>query len=269
MEDIKDKPDDSPDDGRLCAYLDGELPSGEADRLTDRLAADPALARRLEALRRTDENVRRLYAKVDELPLPQRVIDLLQDPAAGAAGPEVEGNVVAFARRGIRSFLQVPVAIAASVALMAGFLISGLMSRDAGLGGDPATLYARAIPGDSGLHRLLESGLSSEEQLLDGGAVARVVLTFQAEDGDWCRQFELAAAAGSTQALACRRGGNWQMETASFTDARDTGGPYQQASGATTPALDAAVEALIGDREPLTAEEESRLISTGWGTSEE
>jgi negative regulator of sigma E activity len=269
MKDIEDKPDDSVDDERLCAWLDGELPAEEADRLSDRLAADPALARRLGALRGTDETMRRLYAAVDELPLPQQVLDLLQDDAAGAAGAEVKSNVVAFPRRGMRSFLQMPVAIAASVALVAGFLVSGLMSRDAGRVGDPATLYARTIPGDSELHRLLESGLSTEARTLDGGADARVVLTFQAGDGDWCRQFELAAPAGSTQALACRRGGNWQVETASFTDARDTGGPYQQASGATTPALDAAVEALIGDREPLAAEEESRLISKGWEKPEE
>ncbi|MEQ9563895.1 MAG: hypothetical protein RLN69_15350, partial [Woeseiaceae bacterium] len=109
------------DDIALSAYLDGELPQDQADRLSERLAREPLLAGRLEAMRATDEATRKLYATLDDLPMPQGVLDLLSAPAAAPS------NVVPFPMRVAKQFWQAPVAIAASVALLAGFLVHDLL----------------------------------------------------------------------------------------------------------------------------------------------
>jgi len=256
--------DKGTDDALLSAYLDGELPAREAEALEARLAADAVLASRLAAMRAADRATRKVYARIDELPMPQHVLDLLKEDEASGSGNTRESNVVAFPRRGIRQFVQMPVALAASVALVAGFLVSGLVSRESGTGSGVPDLYAGAIPDDSELHGLLETGQGPAIQTLASGMDGRVILTFQAEDGDYCRQFQLNAGSGSMHALACRRDGAWRMETVSYADSAAPGGLYQQASGAALAALDAAVEALLGDREPLDLRQESLLISNSW-----
>jgi negative regulator of sigma E activity len=262
--------DKGTDDALLSAYLDGELPAREAEKLEMRLADDPLLASRLAAMRTADQATRKLYARIDELPMPQHVLDLLKEDGADVGGDAHESNVIAFPRRGIRQFVQMPVALAASVALAAGFLLSGLVSRESGTGSGVPDLYAGAIPNGSELHRLLETGQGPATQTLASGADGRVILTFQAEDGDYCRQFQLDAGSGSMHALACRRDdGAWRMETASYADSAAPGGLYQQASGAAPAALDAAVEALMGDREPLDPRQESLLISNSWRNPQE
>lgn len=261
--------DKGTDETLLSAYLDGELPAREAETLEMRLADDPLLAGRLEAMRAADRTARKVYARIDELPMPQRVLDLLKEDEVNGGAETLENKVIAFPRRGMRQFKQLPVALAASVALVAGFLVSGLVSREAGTGAGIPELYAAAIPNDSELHRLLETGQGPATQTLASGADGRVILTFQAEDGDYCRQFQLDAAPGSMHALACRRDGAWRMETVSYADSVAPGGLYQQASGAAPAALEAAVEALLGDREPLDPRKESLLISNSWRNTQE
>ena len=69
------------DDEVLSALLDGALAEDEAKRLCDRLASDPALAARLEALRGVDAAVRQAYGPIADEPVPQRVLALLPIPA--------------------------------------------------------------------------------------------------------------------------------------------------------------------------------------------
>ena len=80
---------------QLYAYLDGELNQKEAARLEARLAADPALAAELAALRQVD-------AALDALP-GHEVSDAFTERVAAAARP----------RRGILLRLGLPLAAAA------------------------------------------------------------------------------------------------------------------------------------------------------------
>ncbi|MEQ9563754.1 MAG: hypothetical protein RLN69_14645, partial [Woeseiaceae bacterium] len=88
-----------------------------------------------------------------------------------------------------------------------------------------------------------------------------LLLTFQDTAGDFCRQFRLDATTRAMQAVACRRSGGWYLEAADF-DAPASAGQYQQASAGG--AVHAVVDGLIGDNEPLGADEESRLVREGW-----
>jgi hypothetical protein len=253
------------DDIALSAYLDGEMPQPDADRLSERLAVEPRLARRLEALRASDDATRGVFARVDALPMPQGVLDLLQ---ARTAAPAVS-NVVPFPKRVARQFLQAPVAIAASVALLAGFVAHDLLLKQTPRADGLGAFVAGDVASGTKLHELLESGLSGMPQVFPGELRGEVLLTFRDTGGDYCRQLQLGSVTRSLQAVACRRGDDWQMEALDFGVAAPADGQYQQASGGGNAAVNAAIDALIGGNEALDAGDESRLIQGGWKKSDE
>lgn len=251
------------DDRLLSAWLDDELSAAEADEITDRLAREPALARRLEALRGADPAARAVYEWLDELPMPQGVLDLLEErkrPAAsGTPAARERDNVLPFPQRFVQSFWQAPVAVAASLALVAGFLGSRLLieAPEAGM----SALYAQQIPAGSGVHELLENGISTRPATLEDGSEGQLLLTFENNAGDWCRQLAVSRDAVRLQALACRRDGRWQTEALAY--GRPAGGDFQPASGNTPTAINAAIDRLIGG-EPLGADAEQALVRGGW-----
>jgi hypothetical protein len=245
------------DDERLGAYIDGELEAGEAVRLERRLAAEPALSRRLEQLRAADRLAGRVYRAIDDVPMPEAVVALLGESDVGRdEGPAA--RVIPIPVRGPRRFLQMPVAIAASVALVAGFLVHDL------IGPAPALEWTGSVARHSDLYRLLDTGVSGDPLSLPGGGEGRIVLTFQAGEGDWCRQFRLRTERGEAQGLACRQAGGWQLEMASFAAGDRSGGPYRPAADETPAVLEQAVRDRLGAGEVLGPEAERQLISVGW-----
>jgi hypothetical protein len=90
------------------------------------------------------------------------------------------------------------------------------------------------------------------------------VLSFEAGDGRFCREFALISGAGSNQGIACKSGGQWKVEALI-----KGGGPLpanaeiQTAGGQDGAALDAVYNRLnAGD--PLGMEKEKTIISAGW-----
>ncbi|MDX1480520.1 MAG: hypothetical protein R3315_02530 [Woeseiaceae bacterium] len=247
------------DDELLSAYIDGELADDETERLTARLAAEPGLAQRLEALRSTDEAARRLYEQLDERPLPDAVLELLEE-----SDHRAPDNVVEMPVKAERHWFAPPVALAASVALVAGILAGNFFFGAPGQV-RPESLYAGNVDPDSDLHRLLEAEISARPVELDGSATGRVLLTFESTEGRYCRQFRLDREVESVQGLACRGDDAWRLDTVSYGPAAGAG--YQTASGTVAPAVAAAVEAQIGEADPLDPEAELDIISEGWKKS--
>jgi anti-sigma factor RsiW len=155
---------DKHDDELLSSYLDGELDAAKLRELEQRLATDEALQARLEALRGADRATRKWYAAVDARPMPASVLQLLAG-AEPAARPE-SSKVLAFPARGLRRFWQMPVAIAASVALVAGFLVSKIAEQEPDTGSSTAMLTVRTIAPDSGL---LAAEVTGGSRLWAGG----------------------------------------------------------------------------------------------------
>lgn len=248
---------DLDDDTLLSAYLDGELGDDEADRITERLAREPALMRRLEAMKSADDATRQAFEKLDEQPMPAAVLDML-----GASKAERSATVVPFPQRIVRNFAQLPVALAASVALVAGFLVSNVLRE---VPTDPYGISpAGIVAAGSDLHDLLEHGISAEPQQFANGSTGQLVLTFEDKAGDYCRQLVVDGGGHGVQGVACRRGSSWQVEALSFGGGADAGGPYRQASGTTPAAVNSAIDTLIGARDPLGVDEEKALISETW-----
>jgi hypothetical protein len=253
------------DDELLSSYLDGELAAAEARELERRLAKDRTLQARLEALRGADAATRKLYAAVDASPMPASVSRLLAaaEPAAKSKG----GNVLAFPARGLRQFWQMPVAIAASVALVVGLMVSKMAEQVPDAASSTATLTARTITPDSDLFGLLEGQASGQAANLGGGISGQALLSFTDHSGRYCRQLRLDGAAASTHAVACREASGWTLEALAYGNAM-TDGQYQQASSATPASIGSAIDGLIGARDPLDPEEENIAISKGWEKSQ-
>jgi hypothetical protein len=168
------------------------------------------------------------------------------------------------------SLWQPPVAFAASAALIAGLLLGGLFQGREALAPADSVWAGRVIAPDSPLHALFESGLSGAPMALAGEAAGQIVLTFQDAAGDYCRQAQVDAPAATIQALACRRADAWQWQVASFDEApaADAGLPYRPAAATPAPAIEAAIDRLIGDHLPLGAEAEAERVRSGWDGTE-
>jgi hypothetical protein len=94
-------------------------------------------------------------------------------------------------------------------------------------------------------------------------ATVRLGTSFVAQDGTYCRSFELAPRA--LAGLACRDGSQWQVQVlAAATPAADASGAYRQAGSALPPAVLAAIDARIGEHAPLDAAAEAAALQRGW-----
>jgi hypothetical protein len=245
------------DDVLLSALLDKELSAQDAARLEQRLAQEPKLRMRLDALERADSAVRRRYASVVDEPLPQSLRDLL-----GVNQPPPD-NVVPLTRPTRAPWFALPAALAASVALAIGVSL-GIVLAPGRQVGDAAGFVADSglVAAGTALFDVFERVPSAESRALPGDVTATPLLTFGTRNGDSCRELELASVRGATRMLGCRRNGEWRLILASFTASASTDGVYRPASGP-SPALDAAIDEII-DGVPLDAAAERELMSRGW-----
>lgn len=248
------------DDELLSAYLDGEIPRAEAVELERRLAREQVLSERLEALRAMNHAAAEAFRMFDERPMPKRVLELL-----GENETEGEADNVAPFRHLPRlgRFFQLPVVLAASIALAAGLWLGGLSGKREAPDG---AAYKQHIPEGSALHAAFDRVASGEVIELGGDRRAAPLLTFRSDSGAWCRQVRITGGAAPADTLACRRNGAWAVELVTFGPATRAPGeaPYGQASGGGTPAMRAALDDLIGREPPLGRAEEADVIGQGW-----
>lgn len=254
---MTDRPEPQDTDEALSALIDGELDHASALALHERMAADPALAARFAALQAASARFTADFRALDDVPLPAGVLALLEASDAQAE-PD---NVVTLPRRAAAGPLRtLPLALAAGIALVVGFLAAQLIGPLAPgrADGQPAWLADGAIAPASRLFDVLEHRPSGTVAELADGAAATPVLTFARAGGGFCRELQVRSTAGSSRAVACRGDESWQVQVAEFTPAAASAG-YQAASQAESavattiarlregPALDAASEAeLLG-----------------------
>lgn len=254
------------DDQLLSAYLDDELSGAAAEQVARRLASEPALSQRLEAMRATDRATATAFRALDEQPIPKRVLELLEEEEE-AEEPR-ESNVVRFSRGGgLGELFRLPVALAASIALVAGLGLGGLLGDS---GAPDGNVYASRIAEGSALHAAFDRVASGETVELGDGRYAQPVLTFLSDGGAWCRQVRITGGPAPADTLACRRNGEWQAELVAFgpAAAAPDGGAYGQASAGVTPAMRTALAELIGREPPLGPAEEADVIGREWESAD-
>ena len=225
-------------DEELAAFADDELVGERKAAVAAAIAADPELARKVEQHRALRAMLGSHFAPVLEQDVPARLKDLL----------EPEDRVVDLARArekrnkagGVSWRWVAAPALAASLAL-AVFLPRGSQVPEG---------YAQAD-----LAEALETQLVATQ---GGDTPTRILLSFQREDGQYCRAYSSSDDSG----IACRDETGWMLvERAGGTSLNEA--EFRQAGSAQDALLERAQE--MADGPALDADAERAVMSSGWG----
>lgn len=233
------------DDATFFAWLDGELPPDEADRVAAKVAADPELMARADAHRVLGARLRDVFAPVAESPVPASLL-----AAAELREPRIVDLAAERERRAARS-----IPAGAQWAVMAATLAIGFVAGAMINGGaaGPITREDGRLVAAAELEQALDTRLASVPA--DSGP--RIGLTFRDRSGSICRTF----TDGGSSGLACRQGEDWRIRGL-FQSGEGRQGEYRMAAGS-DPRLADLVEATMAG-EPLDAASERRAKEKGW-----
>jgi len=233
---------------RIAAYLDGAMSDTECEQFEAEMEADASLAEDVARLSENDALLREAMSLDTDGALDPAFLERMGLADAKAGSPHhpappapANDNPPFWNRWGVRA----GAAIAAGLALVMTLTLPG--------GGAP-------VMGDA-----LEATPSGQMAALDNGATLTPILTFEAGDGRFCREFEYRASnASSSSGIACRSSGGWVIEGWS-DDAVEMpdSSEVALASGGASENLDAAYARLdAGD--PLPIDREREIIVSGW-----
>lgn len=217
------------DDATLMAFADGELSEARTAEVAAAVAADPALAARVERFRTVKA---RLAGSLDGLA--PRADLLARAKQAQAARPN-------------------PVRIwgPALAASLAGLVVGA------------AAVMSLRPAGDLGPDMAAQGGLVAVLERTPSGTAAGGVeplYSVVAADGRACRAFRTIGGRGY-EGVACREGDGWRVLALAEAPRRLPG--YSQASGDEAVAVGAALDGVQAG-EPLSAAAEAALIRRGW-----
>jgi hypothetical protein len=223
-------------DETLMAYADGELAEPERSAVERALAADAALAARVDALRVQRRRVQAAFEPLLDEPVPPALQRLLQPPPAVVDLGRVRAERAQRRAWGWQAW----------GGIAAGLVVGLLVGQR--LGTEEAPAAAGAI------EQALSQQLGSD---VDGPL--RVALSYVDDQGRYCRAFSTRDGAAG---LACRQGGGWALQALAAAPAASAG-ELRQAASALPPALLQAVDAHIRGT-PLDADAERRARDAGW-----
>jgi len=237
------------DDGALMRLIDGELSPQEAERIKAAALVDPAVAARLEGMRRLRAVASEAFPVAAD-PRDQVLAGLITAKAAAPRFPLAHlGRALADAFAPRRAALWGGLATAAFVGgvLLGPYFSEADRSLAVGAGGALA---------DADLVRVLDTRLAADGADGDGRSVG---LTFRDDEGRWCRTFR--ADESRLAGLACRQQDGWTMRVL----APSAGAPGEvRTAGADTPdAVLTAIDAAISG-DTLDAAAEARARDSGW-----
>jgi anti-sigma-K factor RskA len=246
-------------DERISAWLDGAMSPQEAAAFEKEMEGNPEMASLVERWRGNDARLRAAYQSPEAGAISDALLGRL-----GLADQQPADNVVALddfraARRAALNDNAAPYkwrwplvgSIAASVVAVLA-IGSFWLQQPSGIEGQPAFQTAM-----NGTNSGVAIALSDAQTLTP-------ILSFEAGDGRFCREFALSGAAGSNQGIACKSAGQWQVEAlVKGGGALPTNDEIRTAGGKDDASLDAVYRRLdAGD--PIGSEKEKSLISNGW-----
>lgn len=225
-------------DEQIAAYADGEIGGAQLAEIEAAIAADPELARKVEAHRALKAKLSAHFAPIADAPVPEHLAAMLS--------PKDNGEVVSFAaerqKRGLAPAVRrwLPIAGPALAASLV------LVIMQPWQGGAAPEGYA-----DTRLAAVLDSQLASEQA---SDADTRILVSFESTGGELCRAY----SDGGNGGIACRDATGWQiernvaLEAGAVTEFRQAGSEadllaaaQDMAAGA---AMDAAAEAEARER---------------------
>jgi len=219
----------------LSQYIDGELSQEQRVSLKHRLLAEPELNRALTKMQAINA----------------AVVDALAIPGA-AIVPEHISALVQPSNRALKH--RWPLALAASVVAAAVLVLTPNWQNT----GDSYT--------DAVLSAALEntpSSASDWEQLGDGRQL-RPVLSFQTDNGTWCREFLHVDQGLASRGVACRETGQWRTMIIASNTLPTEGADQYRPAGANAAASVAEFMDQHGAGVALSASDEAAVIQQGW-----
>ncbi|HEV7913372.1 MAG TPA: zf-HC2 domain-containing protein, partial [Albitalea sp.] len=192
-------------DEMLLAYVDGELDPTERAEVEAAMAADPAIAQRIDQQRSLRKLLGSAYDPVLHEELPPRLLAAAQAPA--------KARVVDLAAA--RKSRATPAEPRSSRWTwqqwggMAACLVAGVLAGRMGwfsLPGDDITSRGGQLVARGTLAQALSTQLASQQA---PDAPVKIGVSFLSRGDEYCRSFTLKA--GGSGGLACRRGHDWEL----------------------------------------------------------
>lgn len=240
-------------DETLSAFLDAELPEQEMQAVRERLQTDPELADRLAHLAMVDQQLVQQYSAIDEHPMPASIMDLLEQTADESAkstvAAETSGKVLPFPQpERVTSRVRRHSRMAVAAVLVMAFGLYQFLDTDSD---DPWQVVANTL-------ETAPSGMPLE---LADGRVLTPRLTFESQQGEYCRQYHVQDATLASENIACRSVDGWSLVAEHQVERSEPSSGYQAASGGSV--LDDQLDDLMAGP-ALTVGEERRLIEQHW-----
>jgi anti-sigma-K factor RskA len=245
-------------DETLFAYVDGELDAQARAEVEAAMAADPALAQRVEQQRSLRKLLGAAYAPVMDEAVPERL--------AAAARPPAKAPVLELAAaRKRRSAQAAPAPVARDWRWkhwggMAACLVIGVFAgRSTWLAGATDDIHSAGgqLVARASLAQALSTQLASTQP---NDARVKLGLSFVSRADEYCRSFVMA---GGTGGLACRQGDEWRLRVLAQDAAATQDGNLRMASSPVPPAVLAVVADQIKGS-PLDAQAEREALQRGW-----
>jgi hypothetical protein len=256
---------DQPKDMELLSgYIDGMLDDRTEHALESRLEREPGLARRLEAMRQAETEVRSAYTAIADEPVPPHLVALLKGDSKDAARPDA--HVVPLRRRARPAAAWPALAAAASIALAVGVMLGLTLVEDAP--GNSMLAAGGSVVRGQPLFEVLETVESQQSRSIGPDLIAQPQFTFRSENGGLCRQIELRGATQSSRSVACRQDDRWQILATVFSPGSMSGGDgnlYRPASGESDAIVVVVDNLIVGP--PLGVDAEREAIRNDWATS--
>lgn len=246
------------DQERVSAYLGGMMTPEEAVAFEQEFEGNPELAAIVERWRGNDALLQRAF----HVPEGEGISDALLG-RLGLAETGTTDNVVAFDRSRNRIAAQNDNPVSAKwrwplVGSIAASLVVGVTV------GSFWIAKPSGIAGEAAFQTAMEGSASGVAVALDDTQTLTPVLSFEAKDGRFCREFAVEGHAKGNQGIACKSGNRWIIEAlVNGGGALPSNGEFSTAGGRDSGAID-SVYSRLSASDPLSAEKEKIFISNGW-----
>ena len=231
------------DDELLSRLIDGECSTDERLDLEVRLATDPALRARLEEFRANDAAFKAVIGA--------------QDSTVNTGVSDRLANYIARDDRASSPIYKFAVA---ATLLLATAIVT------------VSNLWTSPLSDTPQIDAVLAKALSTEPSAADGWSnvdderALRVVLTFPAADGQWCREFLLASDDSHWRGVACKGSKSWVTQVIGREVFLEQQGGYRTASAETSHPIEQFIDQTATDI-ALSADQEAALIARDWSSS--
>jgi hypothetical protein len=242
-------------DELLVAYVDDELDDTQRDMVSSALVDNPALGRRAEEMRLSRDLLQEAFPLRPDASVPEPI--------------EAASNRLADACAERPSRRRKYALVAGVVLFLAGAASYVVWQTGIEGTGRSVTALMRIDP-DTPLYRLLESTASADViNVPEQDAAMRAVLTFRAKDGRFCREFEVLASSEGSTGIACRDQDGWHAEVMLSAAVAPPNSNYYTPAGDAQSAEAAVAEVAerLMEGDPLSAEQEARVLASGWRAS--